>query len=64
MAKKKWMKKAFANSRGQFAAKAKRAGKSTKQFAQQKKRAPGKLGKQARLALTGMKMRKRIKRPQ
>lgn len=55
MAKKKWMKEAFANAHGQFKAKAKAAGKSTAEFAKEKASAPGKLGKQARLAEVGMK---------
>jgi hypothetical protein len=41
---------ATANSHGQFAAKAKRAGMSTQAYASQEEHAPGKLGKQARLA--------------
>lgn len=55
---KKWMKKAFANSHGQFKAKAKAAGESTAEYASEKKGAPGKLGKQARLAMAGMKAKK------
>lgn len=55
MAKKHWMKEAFANSRGQFSGKAEKAGKSTAAFAKEKANAPGKLGKQARLAEVGMK---------
>jgi hypothetical protein len=51
---KHWMAKAFANSHGQFKAKAEKAGESTKQYAEEKKSAPGRLGKQARLALAGM----------
>jgi len=52
---KHWMKKAFANSHGQFKAKAEKAGESTKEFASEKDEAPGLLGKQARLAEVGMK---------
>ena len=52
---KKWMSKAFSNSHGQFKAKAEKAGKSTAAFAREKENAPGKLGKQARLAEAGMK---------
>lgn len=56
MAKSKhWMAKAFANSHGQFKAKAEKAGKSTAAFAKEKEGASGKLGKQARLAEVGMK---------
>jgi hypothetical protein len=53
---KKWIKGATANSHGQFAAKAKKAGESTAEFASEKSSAPGKLGKQARLASTLMGM--------
>lgn len=49
-----WIEKATANSRGQFAAKAKGAGMSTAGFAAKKEGAPGKTGKQARLAKTLM----------
>jgi len=58
MSKKKWIGKATEDSHGQFAAKAKAAGKSTKEFAAEKDDATGKLGKQARLAKTLMKMNK------
>ena len=54
--KKKWIKGATANAHGQFAAKAKKAGESTAAFAAEKADAPGKLGKQARLAQTLMGM--------
>ena len=52
---KHWMKKAFANAHGQFKAKAEAAGKTTHEFAEEKSDAPGKLGKEARLAEVGMK---------
>lgn len=55
---KKWMAKAFANSHGQFKAKASAAGESTKEYAEKEKSAPGRLGKQARLALVGMRAKK------
>ncbi len=59
MAKSKnWIKGATKNAHGQFAAKAKAAGKSTREFAREKAGAPGKLGKQARLAETLMGMNK------
>ena len=51
----KWMEKAFANSHGQFKAKAKKAGMSTGAYAAKEASAPGKTGKQARLAKIGMK---------
>lgn len=50
----KWMEKAFANSHGQFKAKAKKVGKSTAEFASEHAHDKGKLGKQARLAEVGM----------
>jgi hypothetical protein len=56
MAKKKWIAKATSNAHGQFAAKAKAAGKTTREFAAEKSDAPGRLGKQARLAQTLMGM--------
>lgn len=43
---------------GAFKAKAKAAGESTAAYAAEKAKAPGKLGKQARLAQTLMKMNK------
>jgi hypothetical protein len=54
MAKKKWMKEAFANSHGQFKAKAEHAGKSTAEFAKEHEHDKGKTGQQARLAEVGM----------
>ncbi len=56
---KHWMQKAFSNSHGQFKAKAAAAGESTREYAEKKEHAPGLLGKQARLALVGMRTRKR-----
>jgi hypothetical protein len=53
--KKKWMQKATEGAHGQFRAKAEAAGMSTKAYAEEKKHAPGKLGRQARLALTLMR---------
>lgn len=52
--KRKWMKAAYANSHGQFKAKAEAAGETTKEFAKEKEHAPGKTGAQARLAERGM----------
>jgi hypothetical protein len=51
---KHWMKAAFANAHGQFKAKAKAAGMSTRAFAEKEKDAGGRTGKQANLALAGM----------
>ena len=48
-----WMEKAFANSHGQFKAKAKKAGMTTKQFAS--KPHTGKTARQANLARQGMR---------
>lgn len=54
MAKKKWIRGATKNAHGQFRAKAEAAGKSTHEFAEEKKDAGGTLGKQANLALNLM----------
>ncbi len=50
--------------KGAFSAKAMKAGMSTMAFAEQKKSSPGKLGKQARLAITlvGLRHKKSHKR--
>ena len=53
---KKWIKSATSNAHGQFRAKAEAAGKTTAEFAKEKEDAPGKLGKEARLATTLMGM--------
>lgn len=51
-----WMQNAVKPSRkGVFKAKAEKAGMSTAAYAAQEKGAPGKLGKEARLAQTFMK---------
>lgn len=62
MAKKNWMKKAFANSHGQFRAKAKKAGESMGEFAREHEHDKGKTGRQARLALIGMRYGGRSRR--
>lgn len=51
--------KATKNAHGQFRAKAKRAGYSTAAYAAREAHAPGRLGKQARLAQTLMRLRSR-----
>jgi hypothetical protein len=51
---RKWMQEAFAGAHGQFKAKAKAAGMSTAAYANKEAGAPGRLGKQARLAKVGM----------
>ena len=57
MAGGKWIQKAIKHP-GAFTAKAKAAGKSVASYAKAKASAPGKLGKQARLAQTLSKLRK------
>lgn len=59
---KKWIAEATKNAHGQFAAKAKRAGMTTRQYAQKHKGDTGTTGKQARLALTLMGMQKKRRR--
>lgn len=54
----KWISKAVSKGKGAFKAKAEAAGKSTREYAAEKAGAPGKLGKEARLAETLMKMHK------
>lgn len=62
--KKRWIQKAVPKSReGVFTKKAEAAGKSVAEYAAEKKDAPGKLGKEARLAQTFQKMAKRRKSP-
>jgi len=56
--KKHWVKGAIKH-KGVFSAAAKRAGMSTAAYAQAKKKAPGVLGKRARLAITLGKLRRR-----
>lgn len=55
---KNWIKDSIKHP-GAFSAKAKKAGESTAKFAQEKKDASGTIGKQARLAITLSKMRKK-----
>ena len=60
--KKKWMKAAVPEShKGIFTAKAKAAGKSVHEYAEEKKTAGSKLGKEANLALTFEKERPKKK---
>ncbi len=51
-----WIQAAVSKNPGAFTRKANKAGKSVASFAQQEKHAPGKLGKEARLATTLRKM--------
>lgn len=53
---KKWIAGAVKGGKGKFAAKAKAAGETTREYAVEKKDAPGALGKEARLAETLMSM--------
>jgi hypothetical protein len=53
----KWIAGAIKHP-GAFSAKAKKAGKSTSEYAQEKEEAKGTLGKQARLAQTLSRMRR------
>lgn len=54
-----WIREATKDAHGQFSAKAKKAGMSTAAFAKKKQNSSGKLGKQARLAETLSKIRKK-----
>lgn len=54
-----WIAGATKNSHGQFRAKAKAAGMSTRAYAEKEANAPGKTGKQARLAKTLMGLNKK-----
>jgi hypothetical protein len=58
MAAKNWIKNAIKKP-GSFSAAAKRAGKSTAEYAEEKDGAPDVTGKRARLAETLMKLRKK-----
>ena len=60
--KKKWMQEAFAKNKGKFGAKAKKAGKTTQQYATEKSSASGTLGKEARLAKTAQKIANKRKK--
>lgn len=57
MAGKKWIQKAIKKP-GSFRKQAEATGESTREFAEEKKDAPGKTGQRARLALTLMGMHK------
>jgi hypothetical protein len=52
--KEMWIAKATSKNKGKFSAKAKKAGKTTKQYAKEKAGAGGTLGKEAHLAETLM----------
>ena len=59
---RKWIASATKNAHGQFAAKAKKAGESTAEFAREHEHDKGKTGKQARLAETLMSMHSKAKK--
>src|SRR6202021_2591267 len=60
--KKNWIKKAIPKgNRGKFKAKAEAAGETTREYAAEKKDAPGALGKEARLAQNLMGMKRKSK---
>ena len=52
--KKNWIKKGASKHPGLFAEKAARAGESTREYAEEKKHAGGKLGKEANFAINAM----------
>lgn len=56
--KKNWIEAATVNHKGAFAKSARKAGKSTAEYANKEKDAPGKLGRRARLAKTLMGLNK------
>ncbi len=59
---KNWISKAIKPShKGLFGAKAKAAGKTTRQYAEEKKDAGGKLGKEANFAMNAMNSGKKSK---
>lgn len=53
-----WIAGAVSKNKDKFSAKAKKAGMSTAAYAQKESKAPGKLGKEARVAETLMMMHK------
>ena len=54
-----WVNDATKHAHGQFREKARKAGMSTRAYAEKMKDSAGKVGKQARLALELMSMRKK-----
>lgn len=54
-----WIAKATSKNKGKFGAKAKHAGKSTLAYAEEHKGDSGTLGKEARLAITLIRMHKK-----
>jgi hypothetical protein len=58
MGSKNWIEKATSKNKGSFGAAAKKAGKSTAEYADEKSDASGVMGKKARLAKTLMSFKK------
>lgn len=58
-----WIKKGAAKHPGLFKKKAERAGKTTREFAQEHKGDSGKLGKEARFAINAMGAAKKSRLP-
>jgi len=54
-----WIAKAVSKNKGKFSAKAKKAGKSTSEYAREKSGAVGTLGREARLAETLIKIHRK-----
>lgn len=57
-----WIKRGASKHPGLFAEKAARAGKTTREYAQEKAHAPGKLGQEARFAKNAMSVQPGKKR--
>lgn len=55
---KNWIEAATSKNKGSFAKSARKAGKSTPEFANKEQSAPGKMGRRARLAKTLMGLNK------
>lgn len=55
---RKWIQKATEDNKGKFRKKAEKAGETTREYAEEKKGAPGTLGKEAREAETLMGLNK------
>lgn len=58
-----WIKKGASAHPGRFAAKAKKAGETTREYAADKADAPGKLGKEARFAENAMGASRKSRMP-
>lgn len=58
-----WIKKGASKHPGKFSAAAKRAGETTREFAQEKKNAGGKIGKEANFAINAMSTGRKSRLP-